>query len=396
MKIGIDITMLVYAGSGVANYTFNLVKNLLKIDKKNEYRLFYSSFRRPKNFYYLDELKKLGGKVYEYPLPPSLLKIIWGKLNIIPIEWFTGKVDLFFFSDFLRPPLLPGTKGITTIHDLTWKLFPQYHTQMVISAHEKKLEKTIRYDDTIIADSQNTKKDLLKLYPQIDKNKIHVIYPGIDERFQPIKDNGKIKKVLRKYNVFPPNFLLYVGAIEPRKNLETAIEVFHQFVSSLPKIEPTRLRSEALNQTVQGEAGKLSRLNEDWQFLIVGRAGWKNSQVFQLINRLKLNDYVKFIGFVNDYDLPYFYNGCRAFVYLSKYEGFGLPPVEAASCGKMVLMYENSSLKEIFNLGYPFTKEGEELKTLKEILEGKYDVKKYRKDFSWKKYCLMFLKILND
>ncbi|MFH0979745.1 MAG: glycosyltransferase, partial [Candidatus Roizmanbacteria bacterium] len=104
----------------------------------------------------------------------------------------------------------------------------------------------------------------------------------------------------------------------------------------------------------------------------------------------------KFVGFVEDEDLPYLYNGCRAFIYLSKYEGFGLPPVEAASCGKMVLMYENSSLKEIFNQGYPFTKEGSELKTLQDILAEKYDIKKYRKEFSWKNYCIMFLKILND
>jgi len=122
MKIGIDITMLVYTGSGVANYTFNLVKNLLKIDKENEYRLFYSSFRRPKNFYYLNELKRLGGKIYEYRFPPTLLQLWWSKLNIIPVEWFIGKVDAYFSSDFLRPPLLKGTKGITTVHDLTWKI----------------------------------------------------------------------------------------------------------------------------------------------------------------------------------------------------------------------------------------------------------------------------------
>jgi len=389
MKIGIDVTMLVYAGSGVANYTFNLVKNLLKIDKKNEYRLFYSSFRRPKNFYYLDELKKIGGKIYKYPFPPSLLKIIWGKLNIIPIELFTGKVDVFFFSDFLRPPLLTGTKGITTIHDLTWKLFPEYHTQEVISAHEKKLEKTIKYQDEIIADSQSTKQDLLRLYPQIDLNKVHVIYPGIGEKFKPIKDKEKIKKVLQKYNIFPPNFLLYVGAIEPRKNLETAIKVFYQLInseiasSSSPPRDDMSLRA------------KRNNLYSYWQFLIVGRAGWKNEKVFQKVKELGLENKVKFIGYVDDNDLPYFYNGCRVFVYLSKYEGFGLPPVEAASCGKMVLMYENSSLKEIFESGYPFAKEGEELKTLKEILEGEYDIKKYLREFSWKNYCNQFLNIIN-
>jgi len=237
MKIGIDITMLVYTGSGVANYTYNLVKNLLEIDKSNEYRLFYSSFRRPKNFYYLDEFRKLGARVYEYPFPPSLLKLIWGRLNIIPIEWFTGKVDVFFFSDFLRSPLLPGTKGITTIHDLTWKLFPKYHTQDVISAHEKKLEKTIRYEDTVIVDSENTKNDLLRLYPQINRKKVSVVYPGIGSSFVPLSrttaDKEKSKIILNKYGISEKwQFLLYVGAIEPRKNLELSIRVFHQLVTN--------------------------------------------------------------------------------------------------------------------------------------------------------------------
>src|SRR3989339_1499001 len=227
MKIGIDITMLVYAGSGVANYIYNFVKTLLKIDHQNEYRLFYSSFRRPKNFYYLKELKKLGGKIYQYPFPPTLLKIIWGRLNIIPIEWFTGKVDVFFFSDFLRPPLLPGTKGITTIHDLTWKLFPKYHEERIIRAHEKKLDKTIKYNDAIIVDSINTKQDLLRLYPQINEDKVIVLYPGIGEQFKQI-DNDKIKQILTKYSILNTKYLLYVGAIEPRKNLVRSIEVFSE------------------------------------------------------------------------------------------------------------------------------------------------------------------------
>ena len=139
MIIGVDVTMLVYAGSGVANYTYNLVKALLEIDKKNEYRLFYSSFRRPKNFYYLDKLKKAGGKIYNFRFPPSLLKLWWSRFHVIPVEWFIGKVDVFFSSDFLRPPLLLGTKGITTVHDLTWKIYPQFHEQRIIDAHPIKL-----------------------------------------------------------------------------------------------------------------------------------------------------------------------------------------------------------------------------------------------------------------
>src|SRR3989344_2619390 len=125
MKIGIDITMLIYQGSGVANYTYNLVKNLLQYDKENEYRLFYSSFHEQKSSEYLKEFEKLGAKIYPYHFPFKFLQFCWEKINIMPVEWFIGKVDVFFSSDFLRPLLLPGTKGITTVHDLIWKIFPQ-------------------------------------------------------------------------------------------------------------------------------------------------------------------------------------------------------------------------------------------------------------------------------
>jgi len=383
MKIGIDITMLVYAGSGVANYTFNLVKTLLEIDKKNEYRLFYSSFRRPKNFYYLDQLKKLGGKIYDFPFPPSLLKIIWGKFNIIPIELFTGKVDVFFFSDFLRPPLLKGTKGLTTVHDLTWKLFPEYHTKDVIEAHQKKLEKTIEFGDTIIVDSENTKNDLLKLYPQTKPNKINVIYPGIGNEFKPNDNKQKLTDILKKYNTITTNhyslatnhYLLYVGAIEPRKNLTLATEVFYQLITN---------------------HSSLSAL----KFVIVGRAGWKNEDVFRSIKQLGLEDRVIFTGFVEDEDLPYLYRGARLTVYLSSYEGFGLPPIESLACGTPVIAGDNSSMRETIDKKFlvDVTDKNKILEKMKYLLSNKTNTNsnEIQERFDWRVSARKFLKIIND
>ena len=383
MIIGVDVTMLVYAGSGVANYTFNLVKTLLEIDKKNEYRLFYSSFRRPKNFYYLDQLKKLGGKIYDFPFPPSLLKIIWGKFNIIPIELFTGKVDVFFFSDFLRPPLLKGTKGLTTVHDLTWKLFPEYHTKDVIEAHQKKLEKTIEFGDTIIVDSENTKNDLLKLYPQTKPNKINVIYPGIGNEFKPNDNKQKLTDILKKYNTIATNhyslatnhYLLYVGAIEPRKNLTLATEVFYQLITN---------------------HSSLSAL----KFVIVGRAGWKNEDVFRSIKQLGLEDRVIFTGFVEDEDLPYLYRGARLTVYLSSYEGFGLPPIESLACGTPVIAGDNSSMRETIDKKFlvDVTDKNKILEKMKYLLSNKTNTNsnEIQERFDWRVSARKFLKIIND
>ncbi len=359
MIIGIDITMLVYAGSGVANYTFNLVKNLLQIDKENEYRLFYSSLRRPKNFYYLEELERLGGRIYNYRFPPTLLQLWWGRFHIVPVEWFIGKVDVFFSSDFLRPPLFEGTKGVTTVHDLTWKLFPQYHEQRIIDAHEKKLEKTIKYRDTIIVDSESTKNDLLKLYPQINENKIHVVYPGIGENFKPRKINNQ--SPITKYLGKIPDYILYVGAIEPRKNLDRSIEVF--------------------SELIKDEKFK------DYQFLIVGRAGWKNEKIFQMVKDLNLENKVQFVGYVEDEDLPYFYSAAKLTVYLSSYEGFGLPPLESLSCGTPALAGNNSSMKETLPQEFLVDVKDKKkiLEKMKSLLENgiKFDSSAAQRRFGW-------------
>ena len=375
MKIGIDVTMLVYTGSGVANYTYNLVKTLFEIDKKNEYRLFYSSFRRPKNFYYLEELKKAGGRIYSYRFPPSLLKIWWGKMHILPVEWFIGKVDVFFSSDFLRPPLLPRTLGMTTIHDLTWKIYPQFHEQKIIDAHAIKLEKTIKYKDSVLVDSQSTKNDLIKYYPEISgKKRIHVIYPGIGEEFRPINNKNKTEQVLKKYKInYPSNFLLYVGAIEPRKNLDLAIEVFSELIKN----------------------NKFSGFN----FIIAGRAGWKNEKVFQSIKQLKLKDKVKLIGYVSDEDLPYFYNAASLTVYLSTYEGFGLPPLESLACGTKVIAGDNSSLRETIDKKFlvDVTDFKKVLEKMKYLLENKIEInsKAVKEKFAWKNSAEQFLKIVS-
>ncbi len=387
MKIGIDLTQLNYLGTGVANYTFNLVKNLLKFDKKNQYHLFYPSLRNQKNPL-IKELKKLGGNIHQYPLPPSFFNFCWGKNHFLPIDWFTGYCDIFYFSDFNRPPVNKKSKGITTIHDLTWKLYPQYHTQEIINAHEKKLEKTTKYDDEIVVDSENTKNDLLKLYPQLNPNKVHVIYPGVDERFKKIDDKKKIEKVLKKYlprstfhvlrspsdpegELLTFNFLLYVGAIEPRKNLDTTIRVFSKLIKE--------------------------KKYADFKCLIVGKAGWKNENIFQLVKDLELENKVIFVGYVEDEDLPYFYNGAKATVYLSKYEGFGLPPVESAYCQTPVLLYKNSSLKEIFNKEYPYTIKGKEIDTLKLLINQPINPKKFLlSEFSWRESAKKFICLFSN
>ena len=373
MKIGIDITSLAYRGFGVTNYTYNLVKELLMIDKTNDYHLFYSSFHDSKNFSYLDEFKRLGATVHKYNIPLPVLQFLWIKFELFPVEWLIGKMDVFYFSDFSRSPLLSGTKGITTIHDLVWKIYPQYHEQEIINAHSIKLEKTINHGDTIIVDSMSTKKDLTKYFPKINKEKIQVVYPGIGGQFK-LKDKDKeLKNILEKYRInFEDKFLLYVGAIEPRKNLVLAINIFNELIKD----------------------DKFS----DFKFIITGRAGWKNENVYQSIKQLGLENKVRFTGFVVDEDLPYLYNAASLTVYLSAYEGFGLPPLESLACGTKVIVGNNSSLTETIDkeLLVDFSDKNKILEKMKYLLSNKIRInsKEIQDRFNWKKSAKQFLDII--
>jgi len=377
MIIAIDISQLIYQGSGVANYTYNLVKHLLSYNNQllchscksrnpYTYKLFFAAKNPFKKYPFLEEFKNLGAKIYRYPIPMKMQKFLWQKNDFLSINSLIGQSDIFYSSDFLRPKTDKNVKGITTIHDLSWKLYPKYHTDDVIKAHEKKLEKTIKYNDEIIVDSENTKNDLLKLYPQIKEEKVHVVYPGVGEHFRKIEDKKAIEKVIKKYlksyKLQVTSYTLYVGAIEPRKNLDVAIKVFNKLLNT-------------------------KYLLLDTKFLIIGKAGWKNEKIFQLIKNLKIEDKVIFLGYVEDKDLPYFYSGAKLTFYLSSYEGFGLPPLESLACGTPVIAGDNSSMKETLPKEFLVDEKNKEevYKKAIEILEKKpkINLEKIKQKFSW-------------
>jgi glycosyltransferase involved in cell wall biosynthesis len=361
--------MLVYSGTGVATYTYNLVKTLLSRHPDHSYHLFYSSLRRPQNFFCLDELKEKGAHIHAYRLPPRILAYLWNKQMVLPVEWLIGKVDAYHSSDFLRPPLLNGTLGITTLHDLTWKIYPEYHTGTIVEAHERKLQRTMKYGDIIVTDSQNTEKDLHKIFPEIKKtNEIHVLPLGIDPQYRKIPET-LTGSILARYHISPhPRYLLYVGAIEPRKNVDRSIKVFAELIQ---KDEYA-----------------------DMEYLIAGRAGWKNEEVFQTIKKLKLERKVKFLGYVETEDLPSLYNKATVLMYLSSYEGFGLPPLEAAACGVPTLLYKNSSLIEIMPKDYSFAEEGKEVQALEYLIKnGSKEVLRIQIP-DWNVYADLFIDIV--
>ncbi|MFA5750333.1 MAG: glycosyltransferase family 1 protein [Candidatus Shapirobacteria bacterium] len=316
MIIGIDVSSVAYQ-TGVSNYTLNLIRNLLKVDKINQYKLFYSSLRLPLP----NEIKLLlshkNVSIYQKKLPPTLLQILWNQLRLFPIEFFIGKCDIFHTSDWTQPPTLKA-KTITTIHDLTPFLYPQWHHSKVIQAHKNKMYWAIKKCSHFICVSQNTKNDFLKIFSKINPQKITVIYEAAESKYgQFLKLSPTIqqkKKDIIKKQYGLNNFILAQGTREPRKNLDRLVEAFISFKNKFP--------------------------NSKIELAITGKYGWGKD--------IKVKDHsIKILGFIPEKNMVALHASALCLVYPSLYEGFGLPIVKSLKVGTPVITSNVSSLPEI-------------------------------------------------
>jgi glycosyltransferase involved in cell wall biosynthesis len=310
--------------TGVGEYTLNLLTHLFEIDNKNHYYLFYNSRQNveniipkfpQKNIHYCpfkipNKLLNLSLKLFKYP-----------KLdNLIQKKYKTQNINQFFFPNISFAST--NCPYLITAHDLSFEIFPEF-----LSLKRKLWHRIInpkkQYQNAkkIIAVSENTKNDLTKTF-NISSEKITTIYSGITKNFRilPVGHPG-LKKIKRKYNL-PEKFFLFLGTIEPRKNLETLIDAFALF------------QSEDL---------------EKYSLVIVGKPGWKYKKTFQKIEQYNSTHENKIIltNFIKSTEKVFFYNLATLFIYPSFYEGFGFPPLEAMACGCPVITSPNSSLTEI-------------------------------------------------
>ena len=181
MKIGIDVSQIVHEGTGVAQYTQNLVESLLKIDKKNEYILFGGSLRKKKvlSGYLAQFENNKNVTVKTFYLPPLFLEFLWNKLHILPVEKLIGKIDVFYSSDWLQPPT--KAKKVTILHDLIVYKYPESFQQKgghnIVVNQKRRLGWVKRECDMIICDSEATKKDAMEILGIVEK-RLKVIYPG--------------------------------------------------------------------------------------------------------------------------------------------------------------------------------------------------------------------------
>lgn len=314
MKIGIDVTQIQYQGSGVATYTLELVKHLIKQFPEHEFVFYGASLRQLGLLRQL--LEAFDVKKILLPAPNSLQDFVFNRWGGLPIEVFVGQVDIFHASDWTMPKA-QHAQLVTTIHDLTVLKYPQYQHPKIIATHTARLKRVQQLHPAIIADSQATKNDLIKML-QTDPNSIKVIHLAASPDFNQFANLDrhsraeKIQRTKAKYNL--SNYLLYVGTSEPRKNLARTIESFKQLKANY----------------------------HDLELVLVGKYGWGE----------KLNaPGVRKLGFVEQTDLPAIYAGAQTFVYPSIYEGFGLPVLEAMTVGTPVVTSKRGSLAEVAGPG---------------------------------------------
>jgi len=215
-------------------------------------------------------------------------------------------------------PLVHPPRSVVTIHDLGYLHFPRAHRLLDRLYLDLSTRFNARAAAHIIADSQATKRDLVERYG-VEPSKISVIYPGYDEEaFQPLREREAIEAVKTRYGI-AGDYILFVGTIQPRKNLVRLMEAF----------------------------SLLKRQAADLQLVIAGKKGWLYEAIFRRVEELGLEGQVVFTGYVADEDLPALFSGARLFVFPSLYEGFGLPVLEAMACGVPVVCSNASSLPEV-------------------------------------------------
>lgn len=179
MKIGIDISQIVHEGTGVGNYVRNIVREMLRIDQKNEYILFGASLRKLSRLTeYFEEVRPFNPRVrlVAVPVPPTFLEFLWNTLHVMPVEWLIGHVDVFWSSDWTQPPL-GSAKGITTVHDVSFLRYPGTFTKTIVDVQGRRLAWVKRECNAILCDSEATKKDTMDLVG-INENRLQVVYPG--------------------------------------------------------------------------------------------------------------------------------------------------------------------------------------------------------------------------
>jgi glycosyltransferase involved in cell wall biosynthesis len=307
MRIGLEVTAAVRQGAGIGRYVRELLRALAQLDTTNQYRLFYAT---PNPVPYPLPALPANFSARHLPFHDIWLARLWHRAQVpLPVETFTGPLDLYHAPDFTLPPV--RARSVLTVHDLSFVRDPDSAAPGLRAYLNKVVPRSVQRADHIIAVSQATKADLIDLC-HTPESKITVLYEGVDPIFKPTPDPN----IRTKYQLGSGPYIFSISTIQPRKNYQRLIQA-------------------------------LAALPIEYSLVIAGGPGWLHEPIYAEADNPAVRGRVKFIGFVPDADLPALYTEAAAFAYPSLYEGFGLPLLEAMACGAPTLTSNVSCLPEV-------------------------------------------------
>lgn len=365
MKFSIDARGInLYKGSGIGTYTENLLRELLNIDTKNNYSIFwtgenYESYKKDNSKIIFTSKKH--GTFYENYYYPNYIEENNIDMHHIPQNGI-GLNELYTSS------------VVVTIHDLIPYILPETVGRGYLQRFLRDMPLIVSNSKIILTVSEYSKRDIMKFFPFVNEEKIFVTPLAANKSYKPLNKSNCVEYIKNKYSISSP-FLLYIGGFSTRKNVKELIIAFSKIHKSLKK---------------------------DYKLVLCGSIKDEGVKLQDLCKELLIDDKIIFTGFIPDDELPLFYNAAELFVYPSLYEGFGLPPLEAMSCATPVITSNSTSIPEVTKdcaiLIDPFNKDELASSILNllnsESLLQEYSQKGYKNslNFTWKNTAIATLK----
>jgi glycosyltransferase involved in cell wall biosynthesis len=307
MRIGIDARLVYYSKAGIGQYILRLVEALAALKaEEDEFVLLQS---RKDHTQIVDDHNFSRVSLWtpsHHRLEQTALRFEIGRLRL----------DLLHSPDFI-PPFRRNCESVITIHDLAFLLYPHFLTKES-ARYYGQIDQAVRRTDHIIAVSESTRQDTIKLLG-VPERKITVIHEAANPIYRRIDADEARRHVVKTYGL-DQRYILFVSTIEPRKNLPGLLQAYRKLLDDYKC--PERL-------------------------VLAGSPGWLSEEVYQMVETLRLDDHVRFLGRVPSEHLVYLYNAAQLLVHPSFYEGFGLPPLEAMTCGTPAIVSNVSALPEV-------------------------------------------------
>ncbi|HEX7103281.1 MAG TPA: glycosyltransferase family 1 protein [Nitrolancea sp.] len=315
MRVAFDYTSAIYQRAGVGRYTRSLAAEVEPLlSDEDEFILWYTSMSRTPL-----SISSTGARFHgtskRIPLSPRAAALLWQRFRLaLPIDRLIGNPDLLHSPDFVAPPVKAPL--ITTIHDLSYLVVPEFAHPNLKRYLESSVPRTIRRASHVIAVSEMTRQDIIERY-HVDPSRVSTIYNGVDAWFYE-PDRSAVERAIEHFGLRRPYFII-VGTVEPRKNHLALLHAFAQ----------------------------LYEKRKDVSLAIVGNPGWLSEPIIAEIEKSAMSMPVRYLRFVDDTWIPALYAGSVALVAPSWYEGFGLPVLEAMACGAAVITSDRGSLPEV-------------------------------------------------